>query len=111
MIRLIVLGVLIASVNIQANDLTQGRMYYLQNCMACHGQNGLGDGPASAAMKYTKPRNFVEEKFKYGSSFNQIMKTVENGIPGTPMPSWKFLPLQERSLIVKYIMSLKKQKN
>ncbi len=87
-----------------------GAKLYAANCILCHGPKGQGNGPASAAMGNLKPRNFTKDPFKFGESFEEVMKTVETGITGTPMPSWKHLPETERKAIVRYILSLRKKK-
>ena len=90
-------------------DADQGKLVYMNNCVACHGSAGDGRGPASVAIKSPKPRNFLEEKFKYGETKEEIFKTITNGVEGTAMPSWSSLSVEERQSVVAYVMSLKKK--
>ncbi len=87
-----------------------GKTLFVNNCSACHGPTGRGDGPAAQAMKDFKPRNFVEDKFKYGETFDEVLATVTKGVPNTPMPSWSSLPENERKALVRYVLSLRKSK-
>ena len=89
-----------------------GRKLFVAWCSGCHGERGLGDGPAAAVL-IPKPRNFVRHKFKIRSTPSaspptrqDLLATVERGLPGTAMPSFKFLPEEERGLIVDHVRSL-----
>jgi cytochrome c oxidase cbb3-type subunit I/II len=91
-----------------SKKLERGKEIYLNNCVACHGVNGDGRGPAAAAIPGAKPRNFVEGKFKYGSTPEQLFKTVSEGVTGTAMPPWKTaLPEDDRRAVIQYVLSLK----
>lgn len=91
--------------------LKRGKVVFQENCMACHGEKGLGDGPASKAIN-PRPRNFVKDKFKYGNSPAQMFKTVSNGIEGTAMPPWKdALSEADRWSVVHYERTFNFKKN
>jgi len=52
----------------QPNPATHnGKLVYDQQCAACHGADGNGDGPASVWL-YPKPRNFSAGQFKIKST-------------------------------------------
>jgi mono/diheme cytochrome c family protein len=81
-------------------------------CSGCHGERGRGDGPAAAVIT-PKPRNFTRDKFKIRSTptgspptRQDLLATVERGLPGTAMPSFRFLSEDERGLIVDHVRSL-----
>jgi len=90
-----------------AKILSHGKDIYMTNCVACHGEKGDGRGPASVAINGPKPRNFIEGKFKYGSTADQIFKTISDGVKDSAMPSWKSLPEEDRRAVIQYILSLK----
>lgn len=88
--------------------LEQGKKVFEENCQSCHGVNGDGEGPASVAIKDPKPRDFTTGVFKYGSSDEEIFKTISNGVPGTAMPPWSSLNKNDRKAVILYIRSFKK---
>ncbi len=90
----------------------KGKQMFETYCAACHGKIGIGDGPAAIAMpKDKKPRNLAKAKqYKKGSDLASILKTIENGIPGTMMTPWKaaISSLADRKAIAQYVKSLQK---
>ncbi len=95
-----------------ANDkivsIKNGQKVFLNNCTACHGTNGDGNGPAAAAISGVKPRDFTTGVFKYGRSEAEVFNTITKGVPGTAMPPWNFLSISDRKSVIKYILTLKK---
>ncbi len=84
----------------------RGKTFFQQNCVACHGVNGLGDGPAAAALN-PKPRNFTStEGWKNGRAPAQIFKTLSNGLQGSAMASFATLSIEDRWALVHYVRSL-----
>lgn len=87
-----------------------GKTVYEANCSGCHGMTGNGAGPAAAALN-PKPRNFIEAKFKYppNAKDTDLFKTVEKGVPGTAMPSWKdSLSEEQRWSVIAYVRTFHK---
>ena len=84
--------------------LKEGKQLYQLNCASCHGQNGSGDGPKSAGLN-PPPRNFQEEKFKYGASSLEIYNTITKGVTGTSMPAFDLLPEQDRMAMAHYVQT------
>ncbi|MCI0520854.1 MAG: c-type cytochrome [Chloroflexi bacterium] len=79
-----------------AEELTQGRALYADNCAACHGANGAGDGPfaaqmpenAMAAHGHSGPVNFTDAEHLLVASPARLQgKTIRGGM-GTSMPYW-----------------------
>ncbi len=69
-------------------DLEGGRQLYLENCAACHGPWGRGDGldmPLDERGKPIKVRDLTSGKFRGGTCQDEIFKRIRCGIPGTPM--------------------------
>lgn len=59
-----------------------GAEVYARNCAVCHGVNGDGDGE----LKLDRPaRSFRAGGFSFGNTQEAILRTVTNGIGGTPM--------------------------
>ena len=79
-------------------------------CASCHGEMGLGNGPAGAALK-PKPRNFTDAKWKNGDDLASAIKTITNGIPNTTMTSYKAsLSEAEIKAVAEYVRELGKKK-
>lgn len=87
--------------------IEKGKNLYMDNCVACHGANGEGDGPAAAALK-PKPRDFHSAKgWINGRMVSDMFKTLTNGIPGSPMPPFSTISVTDRLDIISYIRSFK----
>lgn len=88
--------------------LALGKQLYDQQCAACHGTAGRGDGDA-AYLLYPKPRDFVAARYRLVSTWDRIptdqdlFDTITRGMPGSAMPSWAQLPVEQRWALVYYI--------
>jgi hypothetical protein len=86
--------------------MEKGKQAYTLTCSPCHGVEGKADGAASAALN-PKPRNFsIADGWKNGRKFADIYKTVQEGLKGTAMTAYEFLPIEDKIAIVHYIRSL-----
>ena len=91
--------------------LELGEAAYARKCVACHGEQGRGDGEA-AYLLYPKPRDFVAARYRLVSTWDRIptdddlFETIARGMPGSAMPSWRHLPEETRWGLVHYIKSL-----
>jgi mono/diheme cytochrome c family protein len=72
----------------------KGKTLFQINCASCHGSDGHGNGDRAASLN-PKPRNFHEEKFKFGNDIVSIHATLLKGSPGTSMPSFALLPPED----------------
>ena len=89
-------------------QLAKGAELYVANCASCHGDKGDGNGLAAAALN-PKPRNFLsKDAWKNGQTFSGLWKTLEEGLPGTPMGAFSHLPAKDRVAIINHIRSLAK---
>lgn len=84
--------------------VSKGDALFQINCASCHGPKGEGDGPRAAELN-PRPRNFHSEQFRFGALGSQIFNTVTNGSPGTSMPSFALLPLEDRWALVHFVRS------
>jgi mono/diheme cytochrome c family protein len=93
---------------------TSGRRVYETYCIGCHGNEGLGNGPAAEFLN-PKPRNFVNGAYKFFHfgepgplpSDESLRITIRNGIPGSSMPAFPLLSDQEVLDVETYIKSLR----
>ena len=93
-------------------DVKAGKPLYLRECSACHGERGDGKGPAAAFLD-PAPRNFLQKQFKFRTTGSgeppataDILRTLERGLPGSAMPSFAFLPEQERKQIAAWVLNV-----
>ena len=86
-----------------------GRGIYTQNCAACHGLEGEGNGPNSIALE-KKPANFTRPFFKqYPDDF--WFFRISEGVPGTRMPHFgETLTEEQRWYLVAYLKTLQQDK-
>ena len=70
------------------------RGLFRKHCVQCHGISGDGRGPA-AALLAPYPRDFRRGSFKFKSTpigkkptHSDIVRTLEQGLPGTAMPAF-----------------------
>jgi mono/diheme cytochrome c family protein len=68
--------------NVWAQDA--GKQAYDEKCVACHGANGKGDGPAGAALT-PPPQDFA--KSLKGKSDDWIAKVTKEGGPAVGLPA------------------------
>ncbi|MFG0296987.1 MAG: c-type cytochrome [Maioricimonas sp. JB045] len=89
-----------------------GRHLYAEHCQHCHGVSGDGAGPTARYLN-PRPRDYRLGKFKFTSTQTSnratredLSRVIENGIPGTYMPSFKLLEPDEMQAIVEYVLWL-----
>ena len=86
--------------------VAKGKEMFAVQCVACHGVNGMGDGPAAAALN-PHPRNFhIADGWKNGRKPSQVFKTLKEGVPGSSMASFATLPPDDRWALTHYLLSL-----
>jgi len=85
--------------------MEKGRELFRANCSSCHGDNGLGDGPAGVTLN-PKPRNFHSlAGWTSGSKISQIYKTLQDGVPGTGMAPFNYMPPLDRFELIHFVRS------
>ena len=92
--------------------LKSGRVLYAEHCMHCHGVTGDAKGPTAPYLS-PKPRDFRRGIFKFTTTNAtsraqraDLARTIEEGIPGTYMPSFKLLKKEESLALVEYVLWL-----
>jgi mono/diheme cytochrome c family protein len=83
--------------------LDNGKSLYASACASCHGDGGAGNGPAGIAIN-PPPKNLtVNEGWKNGPGMSQLYKTLEEGIPGTAMISYNYMPPEDRIALIHFM--------
>ncbi len=83
-------------VNTTPESLSDGQRLFAQNCSACHGENGAGDGVFANKLSVSininsmiqKPANLTDPKRMLGASPALLQGKILRGGMGTGMPSW-----------------------
>lgn len=89
-------------------NIEAGKKIFTTTCAPCHGETGLGDGPAAAALE-TKPANMYESHVQELSD-GALFYIISHGGQTPIMPAWEnVLTEKERWQIVYYIRTFKKQ--
>lgn len=97
-------------------DPERGRLVYVKlQCAKCHGEDGRGAGPSALTLTdtngfHSNSRDFTNPgSFRAGWTAREIVRTLETGMNGVPMPSYAGLmgPEEEYDLAA-YVMSLAK---
>jgi cytochrome c oxidase cbb3-type subunit 2 len=63
-------------------------------CWKCHGRQGKGNGPSASTLTDSKDRPIVPydftsgERFKCGSTNEDLYQIFMTGLDGTPMPAF-----------------------
>ncbi len=84
-------------------SLQQGRKLFLQNCSACHGEDGDGKGPAAAALE-TSPANFLDKKHSAIYGPGEKFWIIGHGTEKTGMPAFSHLAPIDRWHLVNHII-------
>ena len=95
-------------------DIDNGREVYVKmQCAKCHGDDGRGVGPSSASLldakgKYINTRDFTfATSYRTGFSEREIVRTMETGMNGTPMPSYSgVISPKDQHDMVAYLMTM-----
>ncbi|MBI5432975.1 MAG: c-type cytochrome [Planctomycetes bacterium] len=92
--------------------LAESAESYRVKCSHCHGVSGGGDGRTGQFLE-PKPRDFRHGVFKYTGQRERavprradLLETLERGLQGTAMPSFRELPLGERHGLADYVRLL-----
>jgi mono/diheme cytochrome c family protein len=90
--------------------LTQGRTIYMARCIACHGNDGRGDGPLAANLIGPPVGNLTDKEWKHGDRPDQVLAVIDKGVPNTRMEGWgRVLDPPELKAVAGYVYFLAKR--
>jgi len=97
------------SVSEEQSVLRLGREGYATYCVGCHGEQGDGHGPAARFLD-PRPRDFRLGIIKFAAveagelpHDSDLKRVIRQGLDGTSMPAWRFMPDRTVDAIVQYV--------
>lgn len=87
-------------------DLTKAASLFQAQCVACHGAQGSGDGPAGRGMN-PAPSNFHDAARMHKRSIHGLYNTVTLGVAGTPMRGFPELSESDRWALAFFVTGLR----
>jgi cytochrome c oxidase cbb3-type subunit 2 len=109
-------GILVVALGVVAPAWAVDALYE-RECAFCHGTDGRGGGTAATHLRVA-PADFSAGNFKVRSTPSGMMPTDEDllgtitrGIPGTGMPSFHTLTLEERRSLVRTVKELSRPRD
>lgn len=102
-------GINIAEIKTPTDELIKrGAELYKTTCVSCHGEEGKGNGIASTGLN-PAPRDFTSSNgWKNGRTIVQMYKTLEEGIPGSAMVPYDYIPPKDKISLIYYIRKFAK---
>ena len=67
-----------------ASEYDQGENVFKTKCIFCHGETGMGNGPAASSFGHP-PANLTADKFWKGNAEKKITDAVTKGYGSMPM--------------------------
>jgi len=94
--------------NTSGEELASAGQLYADNCAACHGVNGQGDGVfAGADAQQETPTDFTDSEQMLGASSALLQGKIIRGGMGTGMPYWGPIFTEEQTWsLVNYLWSM-----
>ena len=104
-----------------ADSVARGREIYFDtsvaNCVACHGDTGVGDGPSAGDFNDDwgypiVPRDLTSGVYRAGDNPEDLYRSIDTGINGTPMSAFGgSLEPEEIWDVTHFVMSLAREEN
>src|SRR3984885_8610216 len=81
----------------QAQDNISGQAVFAANCSACHGSDGRGGERAP---------NIATRREVVSRADADLIRAVQNGVPGTAMPGFGYMGAEKINAVVHYLRTL-----
>ena len=83
----------------------RGRELYLRHCALCHGQRADGRGLRQRSLS-SPPADFTDPAWRAQTSPRKVYHVIREGVPGTPMASWKSLTEEQCWDLTAFLLSV-----
>jgi high-affinity iron transporter len=91
----------------QPPSVARGAVVFGEQCAACHGESGRGDGPKAETLEGPPPANLADPAVMGGTSVLEIYRRVTIGVPGTAMPEFgEDISEADRWAVASYVATL-----
>src|SRR5881409_3760990 len=88
-------------------SLERGALVYREQCAACHGESGRGDGPKAKTLKGPPPANLADRRLMGDMSLLDIFRRIAIGTPGSAMPEFaEDLSAEDRWAVAAYVQAM-----
>src|SRR5438874_1150402 len=88
-------------------SLARGAVVFHEQCAACHGESGRGNGPKAKSVKGPPPADLTDPGVMRGTTMLEIFRRVAIGVPGTAMPEFaEDLSEQDRWAVSAYVAAM-----
>lgn len=77
----------VLNLSVTLNELSNGMDVYRQDCQACHGEKGRGDGPQAASLA-VKPPDWSDPALLAQVSLQDLFNATQQGDPQNGMPGF-----------------------
>lgn len=91
-------------------EVARGAALYQEQCVACHGISGHGDGPAAARLD-PPPVAFTDAERARARSLYSLYEAISQGVSGTSMASFASLSPEDRWALSFYVGTLSYPEN
>ena len=88
-------------------SLARGAVVFREQCAACHGESGRGDGPKAKKLEGPPPANLTDHAVMGDMPLIEIFRRISVGTPGTAMPEFaEDLSAEDRWAVASYVAAL-----
>ncbi|MCG8433009.1 MAG: cytochrome c/FTR1 family iron permease [Gammaproteobacteria bacterium] len=88
-----------------APDIPRGALLYREQCAACHGAQGMGDGQLATGLE-PPPTDFTDRARARQRSLYGLFNTITLGVDETAMTAFSHLPASDRWALAFYASGL-----
>ncbi len=85
---------------LDAASASKGAELFGRHCASCHGTTMRGDGPGAKGLM-PAPTSLADRWYRQ----ERLLEALWHGVPGTAMPAWRDLALEDLSLLISHVQA------